>query len=77
MRGPKQDVCPQTVQLTATQPKCNLQFVQREEASKDHENTSLVGIPLPFLWSAGHKSEPGDERVNMADKVPAFMEHKF
>lgn len=55
------------------QPK----FVQRKEASKDHENTSLIGIPLPFLSSAGHESEPGDEREEHGRQGPAFMEHKF
>lgn len=44
-------------------------------------HTTLIGISLPFLLSARHGSETvqkaGDERENMADKVPAFMESEF
>ena len=44
-------------------------------------HTTLIGVSLPFLSSARHGLETvqkaGDERENMADKVPAFMEREF
>lgn len=69
-------LCPQTV---SSQPPAQVQpkFVQRKEASKTMKIhlSDWHSVAIPFeCWS---RVRALGMKENMADKVPAFMEHKF